>query len=139
MNVSNICSNIRNKRRALLQAMGVTLFYGLQSQPLLAQSSQDIDPAIAEALQRLPDRAKSGELGTLTVTNFPEGVLNRTNIVMGPGMRIFSTGNVIVLPGSLQNSPQPVLYRQDLMGQVIEAWILNDAEIVAMKRLRRMK
>jgi hypothetical protein len=126
-------------RRALLCTFGMVSIAAGLSQTLLAQTTQDIDPAIAEALQRLPDRAKSGDLGTLTVTNFPEGVLNRTNIVMGPGMRIFSTGNVILLPGSLQNSPVPVLYRQDLMGQVIEAWILSDAEIVAIKRLRRLK
>jgi hypothetical protein len=126
-------------RRALLCTFGMVSIAAGVSQTLLAQTTQDIDPAIAEALQRLPDRAKSGDLGTLTVTNFPEGVLNRTNIVMGPGMRIFSTGNVILLPGSLQNSPVPVLYRQDLMGQVIEAWILSDAEIVAIKRLRRLK
>jgi hypothetical protein len=126
-------------RRELLRSFGMVSIAAGVSQTLLAQTTQDIDPAIAEALQRLPDRAKSGDLGTLTVTNFPEGVLNRTNIVMGPGMRIFSTGNVILLPGSLQNSPVPVLYRQDLMGQVIEAWILSDAEIVAIKRLRRLK
>jgi hypothetical protein len=132
-------STLNTNRRALLRACGIVSIATGFSRASLAQSTQDIDPAIAEALQRLPDRAKSGDLGTLTVTNFPEGVLNRTNIVMGPGMRIFSTGNVILLPGSIQNSPMPVLYRQDLMGQVVEAWILSDAEIVAIKRLRRLK
>jgi hypothetical protein len=106
--------------------------------PANAQSSQSGNPEIDAVLSRLPDRAKTGTLGMLTVTNFPMAILNRVEVMMGPGTRIYSTGNAILLPGSLQGSAQPVLYREDMLGQLIEAWVVTDVEIAAIKRWRSL-
>jgi hypothetical protein len=108
------------------------------SSPAVAQSAQSGNPEIDAVLARLPDRAKTGTLGVLTVTNFPMAILNRVEVTMAPGTRIYSTGNAILLPGSLQGSAQPVLYREDMLGQLIEAWVVTDAEITAIRRWRSL-
>jgi hypothetical protein len=102
-----------------------------------AQSTQSPDPAIELALKRLPDRARTGKLAILTIDVFPQAKLNGTEVYLAPGTRVFSTTNLIVLPMSIQNSPQPVVYRQDMLGQLIEAWILTDEEIAALKKFQK--
>jgi hypothetical protein len=104
-----------------------------------AQSAQSSDPVIELALQRLPDRARTGKLAILTIDVFPQAILDRKEVYLAPGARVFSTTNLIVLPMSIQNSPQPVVYRQDTMGQLIEAWILTDDEIRALKKFQGIR
>jgi hypothetical protein len=104
-----------------------------------AQSAQSADPAIELALQRLPDRARIGKLGILNIDVFPQAKLDNKDVYLAPGTRVFSTTNLIVLPMSIQNSPQPVVYRQDTMGQLIEAWILTDDEIRAIKKFQGIR
>jgi hypothetical protein len=104
-----------------------------------AQSAQSADPAIELALKRLPDRARIGKLGILNIDVFPQAKLDNKDVYLAPGTRVFSTTNLIVLPMSIQNSPQPVVYRQDTMGQLIEAWILTDDEIRAIKKFQGIR
>jgi hypothetical protein len=102
-----------------------------------AQSAQSVDPVIELALKRLPDRARTGKLAILTIDVFPQAKLNGNDVYLAPGARVFSTTNLIVLPMSIQNAPQPVVYRQDMLGQLIEAWILTDEEIAALKKFQK--
>jgi hypothetical protein len=102
-----------------------------------AQSAQSVDPVIELALKRLPDRARTGKLAILTIDVFPQAKLNGNDVYLAPGTRVFSTTNLIVLPMSIQNAPQPVVYRQDMLGQLIEAWILTDEEIAALKKFQK--
>jgi hypothetical protein len=104
-----------------------------------AQSAQSADPIIELALKRLPDRARTGKLAVLTIDVFPQAKLDNKAVYLAPGTRVFSTTNLIVLPMSIQNSPQPVVYRQDTMGQLIEAWILTDDEILALKKFQGIR
>jgi hypothetical protein len=104
-----------------------------------AQSAQSTDPALELALKRLPDRARLGKLAILTIDVFPQAKLDGKDVYLAPGTRVFSTTNLIVLPMSIQNSPQPVVYRQDVMGQLLEAWILTDDEIRALKKFQNIR
>jgi hypothetical protein len=106
---------------------------------VFAQSAQSADPEIELALKRLPDRARTGKLAILTIDVFPQAKLDNKDVYLAPGTRVFSTTNLIVLPMSIQNSPQPVVYRQDTMGQLIEAWILTDDEIIALKKFQGIR
>jgi hypothetical protein len=121
----------------------LSLFTGLcvlfATAQVSAQSAQSADPAIELALKRLPDRARTGKLAILTIDVFPQAKLDNKDVYLAPGTRVFSTTNLIVLPMSIQNSPQPVVYRQDTMGQLIEAWILTDDEIRALKKFQGIR
>jgi hypothetical protein len=109
------------------------------SAQVYAQSAQSADPVIELALKRLPDRARTGKLAILTIDVFPQAKIDNKDVYLAPGTRVFSTTNLIVLPMSIQNSPQPVVYRQDTMGQLIEAWILTDEEIRALKKFQGIR
>jgi hypothetical protein len=121
----------------------LSLFTGLcvlfATAQVCAQSAQSADPVIEQALKRLPDRARTGKLAILTIDVFPQAKIDKNDVYLAPGTRVFSTTNLIVLPMSIQNSPQPVVYRQDTMGQLIEAWILTDDEIIALKKFQGIR
>jgi hypothetical protein len=127
---------LRRRICALLIPVLSSLVFCLQAH---AQSAQSADPAIELALKRLPDRARTGQLAILIVDVFPQAKLNNKDVYLAPGTRLFSTTNLIVLPMSIQNSPQPVVYRQDTLGQLIEAWILTDEEIRALKKFQGIR
>lgn len=105
----------------------------------LAQSINSEDPVVQDLLRRLPDRAKAGALGILKVSIFPEASLNGQAVTLAPGTRIFSMNNMIILPGTIQNEAIAVLYRKDMLGQVIEAWVVNREEIAAVKKLQGLR
>ena len=105
----------------------------------LAQSINSEDPVVQDLLRRLPDRAKAGALGILKVSIFPEASLNGQAVTLAPGTRIFSMANMIILPGTIQDEAIAVLYRKDMLGQVIEAWVVNREEIAAVKKLQGLR
>jgi hypothetical protein len=105
----------------------------------LAQSINSEDPVVQDLLRRFPDRAKAGALGILKVSIFPEASLNGQAVILAPGTRIFSMNNMIILPGTIQDEAIAVLYRKDMLGQVIEAWIVNREEIAAVKKLQGLR
>jgi hypothetical protein len=105
----------------------------------LAQSINSEDSVVQDLLRRLPDRAKTGALGILKVSIFPEASLNGQAVTLAPGTRIFSMNNMIILPGTIQDEAIAVLYRKDMLGQVIEAWIVNREEIAAVKKLQGLR
>jgi hypothetical protein len=125
--------------KKILLSIFVGLCVLLATASARAQSAQSDDPVIEQALKRLPDRARTGKLALLTIDVFPQAILDKKEVYLAPGARVFSTNNLIVLPMSIQNSPQPVVYRQDTMGQLIEAWILTDEEIRALKKFQGIR
>ena len=102
-----------------------------------AQSAQSQDPEVQALIQRLPDRGRLGELGLLTVGIFPQAVLNGKAIVMAPGARIYSLTNAITTPGSVSGLNLQVTYKIDFLGQVIEAWVVSDDEVKALKKFAK--
>jgi hypothetical protein len=122
--------------RAFATALILLILLGLSAMAS-AQSEQSADPELELALKRLPDRARTGKLAMLTIDVFPQAKLDGKDVYLAPGARVFSTTNLIVLPMSIQNAPQPVVYRQDVMGQLLEAWVLTDDEIRALKKFQK--
>jgi hypothetical protein len=114
-------------------------FVGVPQSTALAQSVNSDDLVVQDILRRLPDRAKLGALGVLKVAVFPEAVLNRETETLAPGTRIYSTDNMIMLPGSIQDQAIAVVYRRDMLGQVIEAWAVSRDEIAAIKKLQGLR
>ena len=102
-----------------------------------AQSAQSQDPEVQALIQRLPDRGRLGELGLLTVGIFPQAVLNGNAIVMAPGARIYSLTNAITTPGTVSGITLQVAYRIDFLGQLIEAWVVTNDEVKALKQFAK--
>ena len=66
--------------------------------------------------------------GELQLTAPPEALLNGLAIRLAPGARIRNQSNMIQLSGSLLGQKLVVNYRLDSAGDLLDAWILTDAE-----------
>ena len=66
--------------------------------------------------------------GTMQVTYPPELLMNGQRTRLSPGARIRSSGNLLVLSGTLAGQTLLVNYVRDPQGLVHEVWILNEAE-----------
>ncbi len=76
-------------------------------------------------------------LGALEITVFPRATLNDKPIVMAPGVRILNESNLIQIPSTVRGA-RAVRYRTDMLGQVIEVWLLTPQELaVAQDQARR--
>jgi hypothetical protein len=106
---------------------------------VIGQSVNSEDPVVQDLLKRLPDRAKVGSLGVLKIAVFPEAILNGETVILAPGTRIYSANNMIMLPVTLYDQAVAVVYRKDILGQVIEAWLVNRDEIAAIKKLQGIR
>jgi hypothetical protein len=133
---TKFCLKIRLALWSVVMALAGSL---LPATSALAQSVNSENPVVQDLLRRLPDRAKTGALGILKVSIFPEASLNGQAVTLAPGTRIFSMNNMIILPGTIQDEAIAVLYRKDMLGQVIEAWIVNREEIAAVKKLQGLR
>ena len=80
----------------------------------------------------IPDGAL---LGNLTIGNFPEAALNGKVINLGPGFRLYDLLNRIVVPASVNGRSFVVAYTIGPIGEVTQAWQLNDAEFAERQRL----
>ena len=77
------------------------------------------------------------KLGALEITVFPRATLDGAPIVMAPGARILNESNLIQVPSTVQGS-RAVRYRTDLLGQVVEVWLLTPQELaLAQEQARR--
>ena len=113
---------------------------------MLRASSLVFSLALASALAFLaaPDAfaqprtfPAQAKLGALEITVFPRATLNDTPIVMAPGVRILNESNLIQVPSTVQGR-RAVRYRTDLLGQVIEVWLLTPQELaLAQEQARR--
>jgi hypothetical protein len=66
---------------------------------------------------------------TLTVLNTQEVSLNDKTVRLAPAARIRTVTNTLVTTSILIGQTLTVNYITDHMGQVLEAWILTEAEI----------
>ena len=100
--------------------------------------------ALALALATLPQAHAQArtfpshtKLGALEITVFPRATLDDKPIVMAPGVRILNESNLIQLPSTVRGV-RAVRYRTDMLGQVIEVWLLTPQELaVAQDEARR--
>jgi hypothetical protein len=115
--------------------LGASVF----STSVIGQSVNSEDPVVQDLLKRLPDRAKVGSLGVLKMAVFPEAILNGESVILAPGTRIYSANNMIMLPVTLYDQAVAVVYRKDILGQVIEAWLVNRDEIAAIRKLQGIR
>ena len=115
----------RRVLRLGLQALGalvLTLLVALATAPAQAQS------------RPIPDTAR---LAKLTLGVFPEAELDGKRVTLGPGVRIFSRDNMLVLPASQKDQTSVVAYVTGSLGEVITVWILNDAEVKQIRARAR--
>jgi hypothetical protein len=66
---------------------------------------------------------------TMTLLNTQEVVLNDATVRLAPAARIRAVTNTLVSTGVLIGQTLTVNYITDHMGQVLEAWILTEAEM----------
>ena len=115
----------RRVLRLGLQALGalvLTLLVALATAPAQAQS------------RPIPDTAR---LAKLKLGVFPEAELDGKRVTLGPGVRIFSRDNMLVLPASQKDQTSVVAYVTGSLGEVITVWILNDAEVKQIRARAR--
>ena len=115
----------RRVLRLGLQALGalvLTLLVALATAPAQAQS------------RPIPDTAR---LAKLKLGVFPEAELDGKRVTLGPGVRIFSRDNMLVLPASQKGQTSVVAYVTGSLGEVITVWILNDAEVKQIRARAR--
>ncbi len=80
----------------------------------------------------IPDAAKPG---TLRIGNFPQATLDGANVTLGPGFRLYDRLNRIVVPASVSGTTMVVAYVRGAIGEVVQAWQLNDTELAERQRL----
>ena len=117
-------STMNGPARALASVMlaGVLLAAGL-APPAAAQPRTFADP---------PTR-----LGTLEIRVFPQARLDDKDVLLAPGVRIRNESNLLAVPSTIVGTV-PVRYRLDLLGQVLDAWILTPEELkIAQEEARQ--
>jgi len=67
--------------------------------------------------------------GEVVLTAPPEALLNGVPIRLAPGARIRNRSNMIQLSGSLLSQKLLVNYTLDPAGELLDVWILTDAEL----------
>ncbi|MEY4731054.1 MAG: hypothetical protein RL020_2212 [Pseudomonadota bacterium] len=91
---------------------------------ILAVASQ---PATARPF---PEEAQAG---TLQAADFPFVKIGSSVIRFAPGARIFNETNMAIMPTALPEAAK-VLYQLDIMGLVLNLWLLNDDEAADLKK-----
>lgn len=111
--------------------LGLTLEVGAQSPNITASSSPSVPPiwlsgANPHSQRQFPPKAKRA---TMAVVNTQEVTLDDKTVRLAPAARLRSVTNTLVASGVLIGHSFTVNYITDQMGQVLEAWILTEAEI----------
>jgi anti-sigma factor ChrR (cupin superfamily) len=118
-----------NRRSTLRPAHALALAFALA----LALALATLPQAHAQS-RTFPSNTK---LGALEITVFPRATLDEKPIVMAPGVRILNESNLIQLPSTVRGV-RAARYRTDMLGQVIEVWLLTPQELaVAQDEARR--
>ena len=88
-------------------------------------------PARGQGVQRpIPATAPAG---ILKIGVFPAAELNGKAITLGPGLRLYNLNNIIVTPASVQGVALKVAWLAGANGEIIQAWMLTDADYRARK------
>ena len=70
----------------------------------------------------------SAKRGVLTVTAYPQVMVDGQPQTMARGAKIISAQNAVVMPSGLTNNSYVVNYTVDHRGFIDKIWILTDAE-----------
>ncbi|MCL4747241.1 MAG: hypothetical protein KJZ83_17750 [Burkholderiaceae bacterium] len=100
---------------------------------LLALALSCAAPATLAQSRTFPERTK---LGSLEILVFPTATLDGQRIMMAPGARILNESNLIQIPSTVRGE-KAVRYRTDIMGQVVEVWLLTAEELAIAKEQAR--
>ena len=92
---------------------------------------------VALATAQAQAQSDTARLAKLTFGVFPEAELDGKRVTLGPGVRIFSRDNMLVLPASQKDQTSVVAYVTGSLGEVITVWILNDAEVKQIRARAR--
>ena len=82
-------------------------------------------PAAAQNLRNFTAQALRGEL---EMTQPPNVKLNGDSARLAPGARIRGTNNMLLMSATLTGQELVVNYTLDLQGQILDVWVLTDAE-----------
>jgi hypothetical protein len=82
-------------------------------------------PSQAELARNFPADALRGDL---QVVQPPEALLDGQPVRLAPGVRIRGENNLLLLTGAIAGSHRVVHYRLGLDGQIVEIWLLTEAE-----------
>lgn len=66
--------------------------------------------------------------GTVTSHQYPQYIIDSTELRIAAGGRIFDQNNLIIMPASLAPGPAEVMYRLDINGQLSAIWLLTREE-----------
>jgi hypothetical protein len=117
-------------RRALrlglqaLAALVVTVVVALATAPAQAQTQT----------RPIPESAR---LAKLKLGVFPDAELDGRRVTLGPGVRIFSRDNMLVIPAALKDTTSTVAYVTGSLGEIITVWILDEAEVKQLRARAR--
>ncbi|HMS05532.1 MAG TPA: hypothetical protein PKD73_07045 [Burkholderiaceae bacterium] len=106
---------------------------GLLAAAALTALPTHAQPAIVEVpigVRQFPPKA---ERGVMIMQVPPEVLVNGQVMRLSPGARIKGPGNLLVTSGSVMNQQLPVMFTRDPYGNVLELWILSEAEASAIK------
>lgn len=112
--------------------LGLSLTFEVAAQASHTPSSNPSAPpmwlsgASPHSQRQFPPKAKRA---TMTVVNTQEVTLDDKTVRLAPAARLRSVTNTLVASGVLIGHSFTVNYITDHMGQVLEAWILTQAEI----------
>lgn len=82
-------------------------------------------PAAAQNLRNFTAQALRGEL---EMAQPPNVKLNGDSARLAPGARIRGTNNMLLMSATLTGQELVVNYTLDLQGQILDVWVLTDAE-----------
>ncbi|MTW10464.1 hypothetical protein GM658_07590 [Pseudoduganella eburnea] len=96
---------------------------------LLALAATIAFPALAQEAGReprpFPPNAKRGRM---TLGYAPDIIIDGKLRQLSPAARIVSEDNLSVVPGSLSEKDIPVIYTEDMNGNIDRVWILTPEE-----------
>ena len=105
-----------------LAALALTVLVALATAPAQAQT------------RPIPESAR---LAKLKLGVFPEAELDGKRVTLGPGVRIFSRDNMLVVPAALKDVTSIVAYVTGSLGEIVTVWILDEAEVKQLRARAR--
>ena len=70
--------------------------------------------------------------GNLTVTDYPQIVIDGKPRSLSGGARIWSPDNLTVVPNALGSATYVVVYTEDMEGSIDRVWMLTADEVAAL-------
>ena len=96
----------------------------------LALLTASLGVALAQPVRQFPQGTQAG---TLVVSTPPEATIDGKALRLAPGVRIQGPDNMQVMSAALVGRSFVVAYLRDAYGLVSRIWLLNEAEIDAVR------